>query len=508
MAQEKFLYGASVQGIQNYIFQTNELLDIIGASELVKEVCTTLFKDCVGGTYKKDNVIMTAAGNVKYVFESWELCKRVVREFPKKVAEAAPGVTFSQAVEIWDDNPDKFKEIVDKLEKKLRIQRNRPMKCTTIGRMGILRSRKTGLPVVKIDKVEYLDETTQKKREAASGGTKDSLCVDAFGSKLKGWAFPYDVSEICDKNNWIAIIHADGNGLGKIVQEIGGDREKFRAFSLSLDKATKAAAQAAFSEIFPLEGWDKVVPIRPIVIGGDDFTVICRGTLAMDYAQAYLSHFEKETERRLKKYGIKTYSKLTACAGIAFIKSNYPFYYGYELAEALCGEAKKDAKSEERLQNGIAPSCLMFHKVQDSFVTSFAEIEKRELTPADDWSYKYGPYYLHELPNQADRMTIDALLSYPAELTDKEGNALKSGLRKWMTCLAADGEGAAEQMRKRIEQITSKKEILNKLLPKEEWEEKEKKGKKVPVYDILSLCSIMYQETNNKGNQIEDPCRQ
>ena len=28
----KYLYGAAVQGIQGYIFQTNELQDIIGAS--------------------------------------------------------------------------------------------------------------------------------------------------------------------------------------------------------------------------------------------------------------------------------------------------------------------------------------------------------------------------------------------------------------------------------------------------------------------------------------------
>lgn len=41
---EKWLYGASVQGIQGYIFQTNKLKDVIGASELVKELCETDFK--------------------------------------------------------------------------------------------------------------------------------------------------------------------------------------------------------------------------------------------------------------------------------------------------------------------------------------------------------------------------------------------------------------------------------------------------------------------------------
>lgn len=41
---EKWLYGASVQGIQGYIFQTNKLEDVIGASELGKDLCETSFK--------------------------------------------------------------------------------------------------------------------------------------------------------------------------------------------------------------------------------------------------------------------------------------------------------------------------------------------------------------------------------------------------------------------------------------------------------------------------------
>ena len=34
----KYLYGAAVQGIQGFIFQTNKLRDIVGASELVERI--------------------------------------------------------------------------------------------------------------------------------------------------------------------------------------------------------------------------------------------------------------------------------------------------------------------------------------------------------------------------------------------------------------------------------------------------------------------------------------
>ena len=52
---EKFLYGASVQGIQSFIFQTNQLDDISGASELVESICTKAFEKAVGeGFNKKD----------------------------------------------------------------------------------------------------------------------------------------------------------------------------------------------------------------------------------------------------------------------------------------------------------------------------------------------------------------------------------------------------------------------------------------------------------------------
>ena len=35
-----YLYGASIQGIQDFIFKTNKLQEIVGASEIVKGIAT------------------------------------------------------------------------------------------------------------------------------------------------------------------------------------------------------------------------------------------------------------------------------------------------------------------------------------------------------------------------------------------------------------------------------------------------------------------------------------
>ena len=52
---EKFLYGATIKGIQSFIFETNELKDIVGASEIVEQICTEDFKKFLNGKLKSDD---------------------------------------------------------------------------------------------------------------------------------------------------------------------------------------------------------------------------------------------------------------------------------------------------------------------------------------------------------------------------------------------------------------------------------------------------------------------
>lgn len=507
----QYLYGAAVQGIQSFIFQTNKLREIVGASELVEEICTEVFEDIfkdVELLYDEAKCILHAAGNIKYIFDNYDDCQKIVKLFPKKVSEFAPGITASQAVVQMDGKFEKFEDAVNELEKRLRNQRNMPMRSQTLGLMGILRSRHTGLPVVEQRKVkkqlEHIDAGTKAKLDMFKDAENPefeltkSLCNTAFGiKKLYSRQVAYDIEDMTQNNDWIAIIHADGNGLGQIVQSIGTNPEQFKDFSEKLDAATKASAVLAFEslKINP----NGFIPIRPIVLGGDDFTVICRADLALKYITEFIKQFEEKTSfiskyKNEKKEKVFKFENLTACAGIAYIKSSFPFYYGYELAEALCSRAKKDAKKDLK-DNEIAKSCLMFHKVQDSFTEDYDAIVKRELTPQKDISFEFGPYYIKDKKDET-KWLVDTLIAKVTEFEDKEGSAVRSHLRQWMSQLH-DNPEMAKQHLERLKTITSKKSFVNEVTKKNI-----RNGIVVyPVYDLLAIHTINTQKTKKEGRR-------
>lgn len=524
----RFLYGAAVQGIQGFIFQTNTLAEIVGASELVEEICTSLFakalekkgkyKELVDVLHKDKNAIVNAAGNIKYIFDNRDLCQKVVKKFPKMVMEYAPGVTISQAVVRMGDDKD-FKVAVLELEEKLRTQRNKLFRDRTIGLMGIERSRQTGQPVVYKDTKleenkesttvqsglkELVDEGTFQKlyyedednfRKIIRKRTTQNLCIKAFGKYINGRKIAYDIEEMTQKNDWIAIIHADGNGMGQVIQKIGTKKEILKQFSQDLDTATTQAAVDAFDET--ISNLENPIPIRPIVLSGDDHTVICRADLAIPYIEAFIRHFEENTKSLLKGLSIfkgTCNDRLTACAGIAFIKSSYPFYYGYQLAEALCDRAKKDTKALYNADKGYLPaSCIMFHKVQDSFVASYDDIVKRELTPQDGISFEFGPYYINV--ERQDRWSVEKLVDMSRELESENMKPVKSGLRNWLSLMHLNPEIAVQRL-ERLKKISGEKEYIDEVT-----KSRESDMKVYPVYDILAVNAVHTQETKKKKEE-------
>lgn len=474
----KYLYGCAVQGIQEFIFKTNELKHIVGASELVEQICTSAFDEFA----EHGESIVRAAGNIRVIFDNEEDCRHAVREFPKKVMTMAPGITVSQAVVPLGDD---FSHAIDEVETLLKVQRNKPQRSVTSGLMGIKRANNTGLPVVLVsEKNEYKDEPTIQKECFQNNR---GLCEKSFGSSQMP---AFDIKDMTGKNDWIAIIHADGNGLGKVVQKVGRNKDVFMRFSQLLDDATKEAAQVAFRAVKDSFQDTKVIPIRPVVLSGDDMTVIIRGDLAIDYTKHFIKAFEESTRERLgdilraEHVFAEDEAFLTACAGVAFIKSSYPFYYGYKLAEELCSHAKKDTKAIHGADSEyLPPSCLLFHKVQDSFIVSYEDIIKRELTAKDKLSFKAGPYYITP---HTSKKTVEDLQHASTLLNSEDGDGIKSGIRNWLS-LRIENDKKAEQRKERMLQIFTDTRAIETLTSEED--------KRCMAFDVLAYHTIMNQQT-------------
>ena len=197
----------------------------------------------------------------------------------------------------------------------------------------------------------------------------------------------------------VAVIHIDGNGVGGVMRRLDevlsekgggalkgelevaeGDSDALRVLVLKiserLDAAVKLAFRSAWERVAKLARKDAedsnrcytAIPVVPVILGGDDVTVITSGDYALPFAAAYLRYYEEATGNDpilcyLTPPEGQDTGPMTAAAGVAIVKRNFPFHIAYELAEKLVGRAKKVGKT-------ACPPCstLDYHVLFDTTV--------------------------------------------------------------------------------------------------------------------------------------------
>ena len=415
---KKYLYGASVQGIQEFIFKTNKLQEIVGASEIVKNI-KKLFED----NFQADEILINTAGNIKAIFDDKSKCQKAVLDFPKIIMQSAYGINISQAVVKYESG--KLNKAFDTLETNLAIQRNK-VSIPLDSSINILKlAPKTANPAVTNEK----DMSTTQKEDANN----------SQGNIPK------------NKKNKTAIIHADGNGLGikiaTLFKDAKNDEEliaKYKNFSTNLEQATKNAFEYAKTKYNDKD-------IRDVILGGDDMTIICNANIALEFTNQFLSEFEKQTKKLLGNNG------LSACAGIAYCNHKYPFHYAVNLAESLCSYSKEHSK---KINKDLAPSSLMFHNIQSSNFSNYQEYINKELTLTNEEEtiqLNYGPYFINEQNNYS---TVDSFILLAKAFMQK-GSPI-SRLREWLTILGQNSTQAKERLKRINEMIELRDDIFKK----------------------------------------------
>jgi hypothetical protein len=460
-------------GIQDYIFASNRLQENIGASEIVYRA-TTLWafkalEEAVGTAHNiknggglnwnfdkskqiendeslKAEVVQAAGGNTVILFRE----KAASREFVKKLTlyllKEAPGLTLLAQ---HDDKFEFGKETanlpaaLEKLSEEMGEHKLLRLGSSPLRGLGVTAiCDSTGLPAVaslgekwdgqplglpgEDDSSLVSTETAKKRRwRKAANNRLEHLLKDAAGV----YTFPYDLEKIGrnkGEESYVAVIHADGNRMGKRVRDIGEKAKKdrdfitdLRAFSEKIEKISRTALEvvvglvvqaAEKGDIPTFEGDDedgekitrKFLPFRPLVFGGDDVTFVCNGLVGVSLAVAYIEAFEKAA-REVKV------EDFHACAGVSIVKMHYPFARAYKLAEELTASAKKlvkDTKPERDF------SALDWHFAQSGISGSLDVIREREYTVKD------GKLHLRPL----DMQTWEQLSAVMQEFKEKYWN--------------------------------------------------------------------------------------
>lgn len=369
--------------IQQYIFSTNSLKENLGASYIVEElVYGRILKDAVKKVipdlndsifdewktnYQKVTIKNGAdfeigyigGGNAFLLFKEKSKAEEFIKEWSKIILVECPGINVISATGEIDFND--FKIGLRNLFKKLSDNKSFFIPHTILMRHGITADcRRTGYSrEIWCDKLpekekDYISSVSNAKIVAAEYANKKHY--ELLGEFQGEYTFTDDLEklgQLKSKDNHIAIVYIDGNEMGQRFKE-QNSLPDIRNLSLSVRNATKTAFKKMLNKLiqsirsmkesgdFILETSNNktILPVRPIIIGGDDITFVSDGRLGIWLAKVFIEALESEK--------VSDKKPLTACAGISIIKTKYPFYRGYHLAESLASNAKHKRKESKK----------------------------------------------------------------------------------------------------------------------------------------------------------------
>lgn len=380
--KKSFLAMYDVRGIQNYIFKTAKMQEIIGASRLVENIIiegldkiiaqngwgreyflTKWEEDEPDAFLNKEEVRMQVlfigGGNAYVLFRGEEILKKVNRALAKYVLEET--YSLNLAVAVVEKSRD-YKMDYEAINLKMRGIKARMPETKPVGAM----------PFMSVDAITGYPLTTKVWQDK---DTPEYICTEAAlkrarfsRTEKKGSGEKILDNMVTEKgeSSRLAVVHIDGNNMGARIRAIMEDRHDYADAVIAM-RTISGMIRQGFRETFDGMGQmidelsDRIKPdregklYREILVAGDDITFVCNAKAAIPAVEWFLGNIGYRTmyeekgltlQENRRRYGF------SACAGISFFNSHFPFTDAYRVAEECCGSAKARAKLTENRSGG------------------------------------------------------------------------------------------------------------------------------------------------------------
>lgn len=417
---EYFLTAIDTTGIQKYVFGSNNLKQIVGASGLINWATNDLvyenlvelgntnikydntsykldyLKSTIEGNSLDSELIYAGGGNTLIVFKNEELAHNFTKSITKEILLNANGLDLVVTHTKFQWDKEYLGDVAQKTLARLNEKKSARARSSPLMGLGVTASCQfTGFPAVELRNEELTNVVQACKgsirvSKEVSDKLKYYKKADSYFKKMfpkvgeKGYEFVRDFNYFGTKHesSYIAVVHADGNGMGKRVHAVASGQNKsdkttrennreyinaMRKFSISVKEATISAIVKTVDQLMEkiestlkqekdddlketfkqmIHSNDKKtnekkkkLPFRPIIIGGDDLTFVCDGRLGLTLTELYL--------RNLKSYELSDGKPMSAKAGVSIVNSHYPFSRAVSMAGELASSAKKRFQNEK-----------------------------------------------------------------------------------------------------------------------------------------------------------------
>lgn len=405
---KKLLLIMEVSQKQAYIFKNKELKKNIDASYTIDEITSSGYFNKYFPEYynEEKNLVYSGGGHTILVFDNdveendntgkENQAVRFAKKLSKQIFCDYDGLEVFIKIMDYDEKAEPSKNIqnlMQKLEEKKAIRR------------ASFRQGTFGMEVSQ----EKKDAKTRREEKMEGEEITPYKLVTQL-EKLGGNK---------DDNNFIAVVHIDGNLMGKKVQKndevidgilkpqgnkltSGEKLDIYRAEKQKFSKDIDDLFQDAYNDMQNVvkkqiengnlkdlsleetkENGEKQInfPIRRIIRAGDDICFVSEGKIGIECAVEYMKALWKRSE-----------GENSACAGVAIVHQSYPFYKAYEIAESLCSSAKKYNASLDK--EGCANACAIDWHIEYGEMYGGLDEIRKHYVDADGKSILARPYFV------------------------------------------------------------------------------------------------------------------
>lgn len=448
---------------QAYIFGDNKLKENIRRSGNIADITAPgyiresvsaisgrgdLFSD-------RNNLVYSGGGHTILEFPSETDARLAVQCYTRRVMEEYPDIELFAKTIPYDEKKtpgENVKELTAALERKKSERRS----VFHQGTFGIERlDVNTARPIL----VGLTEEKEDAGRQEAD--PDEHFVYTVSFEELGGTK---------DDKNFIAVVHIDGNAMGKRVEEASklfacGQWEEYKSYMRQFSEGIAEDFRGAYQETEKIvaeailagklkelslteRNGKYVLPMWRVISEGDDICFVSEGRIGIECAVIFI----RQIAAKINRMDQKPYA---ACAGVAIVHRKYPFYRAYELAEELCSNAKRFGVNLAGHEEGPTLSSIDWHIEYGEVQDSLEETRKQYLIREGGWlagrqkeksveSDNKKPSHLELRPY---------LITGPMKLLEKEKIRRYENFRMLSRELSKDEEAYGRSMLKGLREI-------------------------------------------------------